>query len=445
MFTASITLSLFFGFALLAQKPESKPAPAGNTQKNTDGTTTTTEAYGTAGKKSTTKDAKGEVIDIVIEEPDSVYGKGGTKTSIESHNGGRDIDIVVRKDSSGKVRHIEQTEFTRLTKKIKSVDYEADGRLKAVFVGGNNVDQKIAGDVEYDHRGQPLRESIKIDGDQYRISYEYVAEDERTATAERYFEGRWVPANDSLIDFLKTRAATISNEISMLVRSTERIPNSTGNLGATPTKSNESSGDSGEQPKLPAGEVFKPKVNSEKPKTSTSSSPKEKPRRGAPPPQTATHSGRAIEPTAITSASGAISPCLIGVWQSHLVELWGPEPQGLLGIILTIRADGTITIDYHGMQPIPASYNMQLKGGDKISWAGVASGHIDRDGKTSVTKAEITETETGNGVNETRNWTIEGMGPAELQTDLTCDATTLRYRNTHFGGFTFKRTGTVPR
>jgi len=160
---------MFFTLPTLAQDTAKGPAAAKQTQKNTDGTTTTTEPDGKGGTKKITENAKGEIVDVVTEQPDATYGDGGTKVSIAIGEDASTIDefnkptIWVYKDKSGKVRHMEQNHDINGEDWIEfSIDYGADGRLTAYArqVHTGNPEEFPEGtetvlNFKYDKSGRP--------------------------------------------------------------------------------------------------------------------------------------------------------------------------------------------------------------------------------------------------------------------------------------------------
>ncbi len=118
--------------------PSAAAAQTGNeTQKNADGTTTTTEPHGDGGTKKTTENAEGKVVDVVISQPDATFGPGGTKLTLHfTETPWRSIEdnptMWVFKDASGKVRRIEYSKNLNGEDFISyTVDYGADGRMRS--------------------------------------------------------------------------------------------------------------------------------------------------------------------------------------------------------------------------------------------------------------------------------------------------------------------------
>jgi hypothetical protein len=143
--------------------------------------------------------------------------------------------------------------------------------------------------------------------------------------------------------------------------------------------------------------------------------------------------------------AGTIDPCLVGVWESTLVTFVQGDPVQLNGIILSIRGDGVIALDYSHTQPIQVDADPTF-----LRWTGTAEGRITTsNGVANVTtvKAGVTFTTTrpNRPTTESRE---RGLGPASLGAPpdhtYTCDATTLRYQRVWYL-FTFKRHGIAPR
>jgi hypothetical protein len=154
--------------------PASAQEPGKQTQKNTDGTTTTTEPYDKGGTKKTTENAAGEIVDVVTEEPDATYGAGGTKITLgigQGPWGDPRTTIWVYKDKSGKVRRMEQNQDLNGEDWLEfSVGYDADGRLTAysrqVHTGDpENFPEglKTVVNFKYDKSGQPSAE-VSVEG-----------------------------------------------------------------------------------------------------------------------------------------------------------------------------------------------------------------------------------------------------------------------------------------
>ena len=157
---------MFFTLPASAQEPAEGPATAKQTQKNTDGTTTTTEPYGKGGTRKTTENAQGEIVDVVTEEPDATYGAGGRKITIgigQGPWGDPRTTIWVYKDKSGKVRRMEQNQDINGEDWLEfSVGYGADGRLTAYSrqVHTGNPEEFPEGtetvlNFKYDKSGRP--------------------------------------------------------------------------------------------------------------------------------------------------------------------------------------------------------------------------------------------------------------------------------------------------
>lgn len=138
----------------------------------------------------------------------------------------------------------------------------------------------------------------------------------------------------------------------------------------------------------------------------------------------------------------AVDRCLIGKWRSEPITVVAEKTSGGDGIVLTIAADGVLTIDYTGMKPVPAG----PFGPTSNQWQGTAAGIIEtKDGAIrikSVEKSEITWKFTdGQGKVTTRKLT--GLGPAApgnnpADAGYACTETTLTYKNPA-ESFTFKR------
>jgi len=133
--------------------------------------------------------------------------------------------------------------------------------------------------------------------------------------------------------------------------------------------------------------------------------------------------------------SGVIDSCLVGAWRSQSVAVMDID-RGGAGILLTIKGDGTATIDYNGMKPIDANV------GATTLWSGTATGHITTSKRTatvkSVEKSELTAKQT-DPQGKNRSNPLSGLGPAGLgNRSYICDETTLTSKGPSLT-FTFKR------
>jgi len=452
----------------LAQKPVKKYPTSTITQKNKDGTVSTITTDGHGFNEKETRDQNHAVIDRITTKPDNTYGEGGTKVEVLSRQDkpaieGPDIKtgeiIEEYKNKSGTVRHREVTDHISPAK--YSIDYGEDGKptnfVETGLLGGK-VFVRIKHD--YDKSGRPLTTTVERRDDpaealeKYRITYKYNGDDDKqgTATVEKYNElnEKWEDTKDINPDYVKYQETYISSEVARVINSTERIFDLTGDIESPLT---DVGGDSKEK-KEPA-ENHEP--SNTKPPSTPSTRRDVRPRRAEPPRKVATGpagtSGKATATNSSpTSISGGIDPCLIGVWQSQLLTYQNGAHQALLGIVLTIRADGVVTMDYNGMQAIPYWTSRGSVGGAVFSWAGTASGRIRPEEINLVMeeKADITEKITDpdpygfTGNRPVATTELEPLGPAGLSRSYKCDATTLTQHNMT-GDFTFKRAGTMPR
>ena len=133
---------------------------------------------------------------------------------------------------------------------------------------------------------------------------------------------------------------------------------------------------------------------------------------------------------------------LVGTWRSETVtRSLAPYKTGGAGIIMTIKDDGTITMDYNQMEPfkrdVPAQTTM---------WSGKASGKIktckNEAWLVSVEKSELTHKTTVAGGKDVTN-PLKSTGPAAIaETDkhipYEVDETTLKYSHGP-ESYTFKR------
>lgn len=137
MIKSAMAILLLAPAIIFMSMASAKAQDGKQTQKNADGTKTTTEPHGNDGTMKTTENAEGKTVDIVISQPDATFGAGGTKltlhltetpwTSIEDNP-----SMWVYKDASGKVRRIEHNKDLNGEDFISyTVDYGPDGRMRS--------------------------------------------------------------------------------------------------------------------------------------------------------------------------------------------------------------------------------------------------------------------------------------------------------------------------
>jgi len=148
------------------------------------------------------------------------------------------------------------------------------------------------------------------------------------------------------------------------------------------------------------------------------------------------------EPERPEPPAAAVDKCVVGQWKSEPVIVSGQKMKGGDGIVMTIQADGTLSIDYGKMTPIPASSVGQ---GSNL-WQGTATGQIETfEGKarvTRVTASAITWKFT-DPQGKSQTTPLSGLGPIALGNNpmdrsYRCNDTTLTYKNPP-REFTFKR------
>ncbi len=205
MIRSAIAILLFAPLIIFISMASAKAQDGKQTQKNADGTKTTTEPHGNDGTMKTTENAEGKTVDIVISQPDATFGAGGTKltlhltetpwTSIEDNP-----SMWVYKDASGKVRRIEYNKDLNGEDFISyTVDYGPDGRMRSY------TRQVHTGDPEnfpeglqttttftYDKFGRPsiiLEDFTEYTDDgefkvkHYRTTYRYTGDADKKGTA----------------------------------------------------------------------------------------------------------------------------------------------------------------------------------------------------------------------------------------------------------------------
>ena len=229
---------MFSTLPALAQEAEKQ------VQKNTDGTTTTTEPYGNGGAKKLTENAKGEIVDVVIEQPDATYGDGGTKVTIAFGTHASTTDEYnepttwVYKDKSGKIRRIEHNQDINGEDWIGfTVEYGADGRLKSytreVHTGNPEEfsEEGLKTTINFDPLGRPLtvlhdlwdeKDEIK----HLRIGYRYAGDDDKkgTRSVEIYNENtkKWEPQTLSVPDPVEAASIKADEVLKVIRDATER-------------------------------------------------------------------------------------------------------------------------------------------------------------------------------------------------------------------------------
>jgi hypothetical protein len=141
------------------------------------------------------------------------------------------------------------------------------------------------------------------------------------------------------------------------------------------------------------------------------------------------------------TTTGAIDPCLVGTWRSESVRLLDSPLSGGDGIALTIKADGTVIINYSEMSPIKSF------AGESNTWSGSATFHITTEkGRAifkSADKSEVTHTYTDpNGVSRSndasRGAPFAALGVDPFDKAYQCERDTLMYKRVP-DTFTFKR------
>ena len=139
-------------------------------------------------------------------------------------------------------------------------------------------------------------------------------------------------------------------------------------------------------------------------------------------------------PTSVSETTiSAIDSCLVGTWRSESVALLGRE-EGGAGIVLTIKGDGTESVDYNQMKP--------LKGGaGEIRWsnslAGTATGRLTASkgtaAVTSVDQSDVTHKYIDPDGKATTNSLGRSLGYGAVGDDpkggYACDENTLTFKS----------------
>jgi hypothetical protein len=131
-----------------------------------------------------------------------------------------------------------------------------------------------------------------------------------------------------------------------------------------------------------------------------------------------------------------IDRCLVGTWRSESVRLDPvPEAKGGADIILTIKGDGTESLDYNQMKPLRAPGPV----GETINtWAGTATGRITATNGTAkvdrVDESNLSHKLIDPNGKTTTNSMGQTLGPGAVGADprggYACDETTLTFKTT---------------
>jgi hypothetical protein len=232
----------FFTPPAFAQEPADPGAK--HTQKNTDGTTTTTEPYGNGGAKKITENAKGDIVDVVTEQPDGTYGDGGTKVTIAFGKHASTIDEYnepttwLYKDRFGKIRRIEHNQDINGEDWIGfALEYGADGRLKSytreVHTGNPEEfsEEGLKTVFNFDPLGRPSTVLHDLWDEQngvtqLRIGYRYAGADDKkgTRSAEVYNEStkKWEPRTSNVPEPVNTASIKADEVLKVIRGATER-------------------------------------------------------------------------------------------------------------------------------------------------------------------------------------------------------------------------------
>jgi len=144
---------------------------------------------------------------------------------------------------------------------------------------------------------------------------------------------------------------------------------------------------------------------------------------------------------------GKLDKCLVGTWRSESV-VHGAS-RGGAGILMTVKADAEVTIDYSAMQELKQEVAGRVTG--TSSWSGSATGHITTsNGVASVSSVENTAlTHKSTDQYGTKTGRLGGLGPVfegggkVYQLNYTCDDGSLIIKPTIQGQsldtYTFKR------
>jgi hypothetical protein len=339
---------------------------------------------------------------------DDKYGKGGTVETTSDDK--LKVSYEVWRDKDGKVRETHDIEYEGRDTASETWRFSKDGKKIAFTL------LKVR-DIVIESR--PLIYSgkwnlIVEDGSQKVLDYVDATTKEKIAKKVEEIEDQ----------FIKDGKIPAEKEYPKETKDTrEKLKQET-------PKSDETPKDDVEQPKLPSNkEVFGP---DSKPKTSTpSTQPEAKP---SPNPKSSS-------PPNPNTTTGAIDPCLVGSWRSESVRFLDSPISGGDGIALTIKADGTVIINYSEMSPIKSF------AGESNTWSGSVTFHITTDkGRAifkSAEKSEVTHTYTDpNGVSRSndanRGAPFAALGVDRLDKTYQCERDTLTYKYV-VETFTFKR------
>ena len=143
------------------------------TQQNADGTTSKVELLPGGGARVTTA-AGDDVKDTVTNLPDSKYGQGGSKTTVQGKEGNNDVDIEVYRDAAGKVREVHYTNYGEKDKYGQkhefNAKYDEKGQLKSYEKKINN---KGGGDQAYPPSGGD-KERIADEAAKHKLAAEEI-------------------------------------------------------------------------------------------------------------------------------------------------------------------------------------------------------------------------------------------------------------------------------
>ena len=371
----SAALVLWFAIAAVAQLAVPKPVP--QTIKNPDGSTTTIVRPWDNRTEATTVDKNGALVSTVIKYP--TYN-GGQITIIQT--GTR--TVTVESDANGTIRHLTKMDSDTRTKNV--FDYDEKGQLQKAWVFRTNEQGKEVPQEIYEAQNTPSGSPERYNKD--------------TNKFEPIKKGDWEDITD--------RLNATANDIKSIRDQFAPVEKATLTPSPTPEAKDDLADARAEAAKEPMTIAKEPGP------LAPPSNPFEK---------------REKEQR---EAEKQLDPCLVGTWRSEFVEVMLlHEKGGGAGIVMTIKEDKSITIDYNGMTPMTG-------GNAKNVWQGTASGHMwasqGRAGTTSVDTAQAYLVT--NGKRNPRG-SYADLGPTKISR-YTCDETTLVVESvTH--RFTYKR------
>jgi hypothetical protein len=353
------------------------PKPVPQTIKNPDGSTTTIVRPWDNRTEATTVDKNGALVSTVIKYP--TYN-GGQITIVETGT----TTVTVESDANRTIRHLQKMDSDTRTKKV--FDYDEKGQLQKAWVFRTSEEGKEEPQEIYEAANTPSGSPERYNKD--------------TNKFERVKKDDWEDITD--------RLNATANDIKSIRDQFAPVEKAT----LTPSPPPEAKDDLAEARAEAAKEPM--------------TMPKE--RGGLAPPSNPFEKREELQ----GEAEKQLDPCLVGTWRSEVVEV--PvlhEKGGGAGIVITIKEDKSVTVDYNGMTPM-------IGGNARNVWRGTASGHMwASQGHAGTTDIDTAQAYLVTNGNRNPRGSYADLGPAKISR-YTCDETTLIVESvTH--RFTYKR------